>query len=562
MSKRNKCMFIVLLAIIVLSMSQGYAATGATSVSVTLPTFNVALNGMIIDNQHSEYPFIVYKEITYFPMTYSACRFLGLESNWKGIQEGLWIESSDITAAYFSYRAEERNYTSFIATIPTFPIQINGSLIDNNTEEYPFLTYRDITYFPITWRFSVDEFGWDYEFDSEQGLSITSNNVHLLQSASLTDREEDRETMAIANGYAYYVGSNGQIMQSPLDLNQTPSSKVIYQLPINSYWGGTDYVLPNLFAKEGKAYLSYYSGGATMGTDHLFLLSNDGATLINNTRNTRVSFGNKDFQWWVGSAPSPGNLYMRTPETMNSDEPGYPGWKKIGDPDYLYGWNWQLNDATGVENHGAGGSGSSDCHLINDDLYILAFDTGAVDQYIENGGIKPTTGLYRVNTATNETTRISEQEVTGFKVEGDIIFYHNRYVELFKYVISEQKEYPITPTFARGNNFIEQFEVLGGHIYFESGVDHGLYNSDYETIGWGVQEFMLTGSNKEFVACTLSGNYELQDKILIFDQTGRVVFRTSDEAYALTVEGDKVYYFNKDTYTICIGDLSSVLKIS
>lgn len=40
----------------------------------------------------------------------------------------------------------------------------------------------------------------------------------------------------------------------------------------------------------------------------------------------------------------------------------------------------------------------------------------------------------------------------------------------------------------------------------------------------------------------------------------RFMIGSSDDSYALTVEGNKVYYFNKGTGTICIGDLSSALK--
>jgi len=70
----------------------------------------------------------------------------------------------------------------------------------------------------------------------------------------------------------------------------------------------------------------------------------------------------------------------------------------------------------------------------------------------------------------------------------------------------------------------------------------------------------MTGSNKEYVACNLSGNNELPDRVILYDNAGKKVFRSSDDSYALTVEGNKVYYFNKSTNTICIGDLSSALK--
>lgn len=563
----------ILMIIVILTMASmipTYAAYGSTSVTVTLPTFKVVLNSVNMDNRYSKYPLIVYKDITYFPMTYSDCRFLGLESNWKGNQEGLLIDATDITAAYSPYNSKVRNESSYKATIPTFPIKINGKLIDNSIEKYPILIFRDITYFPITWKFAVDEFGWDYRFDSNHGLTITSHNIHLLQSLVPDDRAKDTDIMAIADGYVYYLGTNGRIMQSKiLPSNnivsqgvkiEVPTSKVIYQLPVNSMGDGKSYVLPRLYAEDGKAFLTFHNGGATIGADYLFRLTSDGATLINNSRNVQKSFGDKEFQWWVGPAPGPGNLYMKTPDTTDSADLTYPGWEKIGNPDCLYGWNWQINDKIGASSASEGGSGSDDCYLVGDDLYILAFDTRAAADYIKNGGTKPTTGLYQVNIYTNETRRVSDREVTGFRIEGDYIYYHNRYDEFFRYKISEKKEYPIAVKLTRGNNFIERFEVLGGQIYFESGVDHGLYDSDFETIGWGVHELKLTGSNKEYVACTLSGNNEFPDRIILFDNTGRKVFRSSDDAYALTVESNKVYYFNKNTNTICIGDISAALE--
>ena len=565
MNKRFVGMCMLFFAFSIAFMSPVFAANGSIDVITTLPTFNVTLNGVEINNHANLYPLLVYKDITYFPLTYSDSRFFGLESNWKGIQEGLSIDSTDITAAYDPHQTEDNYDSGCLATMPSFPVMINGKLIDNSREEYPILLFRNITYFPITWRFAVDEFGWDYSFDFNNGLSIESNNIHLLQSSVPNDRAEDSEVMAIAGGYLYYVGANGWIMQSKIlpvstiepfhSMNEATIGKAVYQLPFNSLGDGKSYVLPRLYSEDGEAYLSFYNGGATMGTDYLFHLNGDGATLINHSRNVNKSFGDKEFLWWVGSAPAAGNLYMKTSSTVNTADPTYPGWEKIGSPDYLYGWNWSIDDSVCIPGVSEGGSGSSDCYLIGDNLYILAFDTRAAAEYIKNGGSKPTTGLYQVNIKTNETKRISEQEVTGFTVDGDSIYYHNRYVELFRYQISEKKEYPLPTKLERGNNFIERFEVLGGQIYFESGVDHGLYHPAYETIGWSVRELKLTGSNQDYVACTLSGSPEFPDRIVLFDRTGKKVFRSSDESRALTVEGDYIYYFNQSTNTICIGDL-------
>lgn len=44
-------------------------AIAAQNVTVTLPTFPVTLNGYQMSPAYDEYPVIVYKVITYFPMT-------------------------------------------------------------------------------------------------------------------------------------------------------------------------------------------------------------------------------------------------------------------------------------------------------------------------------------------------------------------------------------------------------------------------------------------------------------------------------------------------------------
>lgn len=125
MGKRVIGLCVMIFSLLMVSALPADAANSSTKVTVTLPTFKVTLNGVNIDNRYSKYPLIVYKDITYFPMTYHDCRFLGLESYWQGHAEGLAIEATDITAAYCPYQAKERNKGSYQATIPTFPIKTN-----------------------------------------------------------------------------------------------------------------------------------------------------------------------------------------------------------------------------------------------------------------------------------------------------------------------------------------------------------------------------------------------------------------------------------------------------
>jgi hypothetical protein len=86
--KRGLLYLVVTLVLVITIPAAAYGAQAGNTVSVTLPEFKVTLNGEEVDNSYSKYPLIVYKDITYFPMTYNDCRFLGLESYWRGNTEG------------------------------------------------------------------------------------------------------------------------------------------------------------------------------------------------------------------------------------------------------------------------------------------------------------------------------------------------------------------------------------------------------------------------------------------------------------------------------------------
>jgi hypothetical protein len=172
--KRILCLM-VFLALSVSASMPSSALAAAQSVNVTIPTFNVTLNGTPVDSSSRDYPLIVYRDITYFPMTYHDSRFLGVETEWNSLSTGLFIKTTGIAGAYHAYQdAGKTNSRSYSATIPTFPVHVNGKPIANANEEYPLLVFRDVTYFPMTWRFCHDEFGWEYAFSASQGLVINS----------------------------------------------------------------------------------------------------------------------------------------------------------------------------------------------------------------------------------------------------------------------------------------------------------------------------------------------------------------------------------------------------
>lgn len=169
-----KKMFAVLM-IILMVLPTTYVVASEIAV---LPAFDVSFNGQLVESNYRQFPLIVYKDITYVPMTYFDCRYLGLTTNWDNDTRTLSINKENITCTYRDYKQDSVNKKSFTPVVCDFNIIVNNKKIDNLTEEYPLLTFRDVTYFPLTWRFAVEEFGWEYSFDSENGLVINSSNYH------------------------------------------------------------------------------------------------------------------------------------------------------------------------------------------------------------------------------------------------------------------------------------------------------------------------------------------------------------------------------------------------
>jgi hypothetical protein len=184
-----------------------YAAS--RTVSVKVAEFPVTLNGIqlgdsylnwLTDNNYwrtkyyAQYPLLVYKDITYFPMTWYLSNLLNLKTTWSE-KGGLSISPGDPDQwKQFSYDSrDQKNNVKQTATIVNFTVTVNGKVIDNSKEKYPLLLFRDITYFPLTWRFAVEEFGWRYAYSDKEGLRMDADNsvYYLIDVFDAPDRSQD-----------------------------------------------------------------------------------------------------------------------------------------------------------------------------------------------------------------------------------------------------------------------------------------------------------------------------------------------------------------------------------
>ena len=204
---RKKLLATTLLSAFLLTLSPMPQALAADTVQVTLPSFSVTLNGQTTGNDYSKYPLLVYKDITYFPMTYYDCRLLGLKTDWTA-GTGLVIEKNeDYFYEYLREVNNSKNARKQTARIADGKITVNGRVIDNSKEEYPLLVFRDVTYFPLTWRFAVSEFGWDYHFDQENGLVIHNDKVKLENPVDEGWEKQPRGAV-VGVGRGYYSIQN------------------------------------------------------------------------------------------------------------------------------------------------------------------------------------------------------------------------------------------------------------------------------------------------------------------------------------------------------------------
>ncbi len=118
------------------------------------------------------YPTFLHNDIVYLPLTNYVLEYLGIDSTFENNTLTLNTKSE-----YNTYVTPEIKYSSsndISVTAPSYKIIINGELINNSSEKYPFFNYNGITYLPLTWNNVVNRLHLDFE--NNQGKLIINNN--------------------------------------------------------------------------------------------------------------------------------------------------------------------------------------------------------------------------------------------------------------------------------------------------------------------------------------------------------------------------------------------------
>ena len=149
----------------------------AESLRASVVTAPVTLNGQKIDNRSAQYPLLLYKNITYFPMTYHLSRFLGVTTEWDNSARVLHIGVTGERGPYVPDTGHGAKKGSVALVRPQYRILINDAEVNNAVETHPILNYKGVTYFPLTYHFAKDTFGWQYQWDAGNGLRIDTTSV-------------------------------------------------------------------------------------------------------------------------------------------------------------------------------------------------------------------------------------------------------------------------------------------------------------------------------------------------------------------------------------------------
>ena len=251
--------FFLLLLVAVMILPQSVYASNR-QVTVNIPEFSVTLQHL--EENHSDFlrwPFLVYNDITYFPMTYTNANLLNLNAIWT--EEGLIVERNDpktpVSIRSYSepgWFMEISNRRTQTATTVSSRIMVNGEAIDNQNEPFPILIFRDVIYFPLTWRFAVDEFGWSYSFDGVYGLKIVANNHFFAHNG---DAIGSGQTIYIHNGLRIVLHAGANRL-GPIPNNLKIISAGVEMRP-NGYFGYFQGFGPHFTVRDNYVHTTFYT---------------------------------------------------------------------------------------------------------------------------------------------------------------------------------------------------------------------------------------------------------------------------------------------------------------
>lgn len=520
---KNLIFVILFCATLIIPLEKSFAKD--QTIKVTLPNFTVNLNGNKVNNLYRKFPFLVYKNIVYLPMTWYDSRFLGLETEYLN-DNSFNIEQKKITSSFEEYASKVKNNNIQYAKILDLKVMLNGKFINNSNEKYPLLIFRDVIYFPITWNFCCDEFNWKIDWNDSKGLSINSNNNNLI-SINLP-KYAGENSIAIYEEYYYFVETvnNTNNIYRISELNNE-KKELVYSYEIDSSYGFQNKL--NFEIINENLWFSYHSGGASMGSDVYCKINKDGKVI--KKLNGYLSFkettkGDIIIDQYLGQSKN--NLSIIPIDKMHEK-------KKIGDTNLIYGLNIKCDEKI------KGYTPDKSTHIIGEDIYILASKHSLEKTELNR--------IYKVNINTNETLKVVDFEVENFKIINNKIYYvKNTDKHLYSCNLDGTGEKKIS------SNSLPEYECwygeLNGNIYYKTSNEEN--NQSIYKAEINKEDTLLLKENLEKIEIVngklivkLAKGEDYGVKIL--DENGNIVLTVANEIFDFFAYKDNIILiFEKD----------------
>ncbi|QGQ98056.1 DUF5050 domain-containing protein [Paenibacillus psychroresistens] len=490
------------------------------TVKVTLPDFAVNLNGHKVENQYREYPLLVYHDITYFPMTWSDTRLLGLEAIWSQAA-GLNIKQSEVTSSYAPYKSGIRNAATYSAKISTSAITVNGKVINNSKEQYPLLSFRNVTYFPLTWRFAHEEFGWDYKWSTASGLSISSHNLQL-QTVDLPAYAAKND-VALFKGYYYFVetkDTSNHIYRAPVNRPSAKEEVYSYSHADTHTDVNSDLVGPFSFQiRENMLWFTYQIGGGVTGSKEFVKIGEDGKTVVLQLGHPYMDFRDTPYGTLIVDLGA-GDVKLSLLPLGQAETKA----KSVGDPELMYAYHVTQNGLTATS-------------VVGDYVYVLCHQQMATAPNF----------IYKINLKTNKTEKIVDSPVRWFQIANNKLIYIKKDENnaLYSSTLDGTNEMKLS------EHAVSWFDSIDGKLFYTTKNKANRFEL-YQADPNGEDPLVSTSpvasvrvSNDKLV-CQLGGS----DGVVILDGSGNLLLKVADPIARVLTSDNGVLLQNSKNSTL------------
>jgi len=260
--------------VLTLGMSSLYAPAGLarqhTTVTVTLPSDPVWLQGVLLNQINNRYPLIEHGNTLYFPLTWNLSRFMGIETAWSEA-DGLSI----VHSARFAPLDPPDDYfndllATYRATIKRQPITLNGRIIMPPSVGLPWLIFRGVTYLPLT-AAMIEELRWQVHMYPERGIDIEAGNVatsELETVITLLNNTAHSRRLGFTAHLTMPQSEDSMIITGQIENSTTPPFGALR----GNYWWQRltfDYAWQIILGAHRTSGITYFSWRGDMSTGRL-----------------------------------------------------------------------------------------------------------------------------------------------------------------------------------------------------------------------------------------------------------------------------------------------------